>query len=161
MRGGSQKAPAGALAMSAAGANEAYLGALQMTFAEHADPVAALPMQAYMKSAMPFFGIAAPLRRRLSAEVAQAHPCADIHSLVQTAQRLWDAASHREQRYAAMVSHDFFIRKGMGWALRERSYAAPDEVLAFVAAYASGLSPLTQREALRVVHKRRSAISDA
>ena len=46
---------------------------------------------------------------------------------------------------------EFFIRKGLGWALRERAYDAPDEVRAFCAEYAAQLSPLTQREALRVI----------
>ena len=52
------------------------------------------------------------------------------------------------------MAREFFIRKGMGWALRERSYAAPDEVRAFCAEYHAQLSPLTRREALRVVDKR-------
>ena len=50
---------------------------------------------------------------------------------------------------------EFFIRKGMGWALRERAYAAPDEVRAFCTEYADRLSPLTRREALRVLQARR------
>ncbi|HRD97678.1 MAG TPA: DNA alkylation repair protein, partial [Rubrivivax sp.] len=49
---------------------------------------------------------------------------------------------------------EFFIRKGMGWALRERAYAAPDEVRAFCTEYAERLSPLTKREALRVIDRR-------
>jgi 3-methyladenine DNA glycosylase AlkD len=48
----------------------------------------------------------------------------------------------------------FFIRKGIGWALRERSYAAPDEVAAFCHEYASQLSPLTQREAMKGITRR-------
>lgn len=48
----------------------------------------------------------------------------------------------------------FFIRKGIGWAQRERSYAAPAEVAAFCREYAMQLSPLTQREALRAIEKR-------
>jgi 3-methyladenine DNA glycosylase AlkD len=46
---------------------------------------------------------------------------------------------------------EFFIRKGVGWALRERAYSAPDEVRAFCRAYRDQLAPLTLREALRVV----------
>lgn len=42
---------------------------------------------------------------------------------------------------------DFFIRKAIGWALRERSKLAPDEVRAFVATH--DLSGLSRREALR------------
>jgi 3-methyladenine DNA glycosylase AlkD len=49
---------------------------------------------------------------------------------------------------------EFFIRKGMGWALRERAYEAPDEVEAFCAEYGDRLSPLTRREALRVLRAR-------
>ena len=52
---------------------------------------------------------------------------------------------------------EFFLRKGIGWALRERSYAAPDEVAAFCREYVAELSPLTRREALRVMVKRAAA----
>lgn len=48
---------------------------------------------------------------------------------------------------------EFFIRKGMGWALRERAYDAPDEVRAFCREYEDRLSPLTKREALRVINR--------
>jgi 3-methyladenine DNA glycosylase AlkD len=51
-------------------------------------------------------------------------------------------------------ANEFFIRKGIGWALRERSYAAPEEVRAFCLEYARQLSPLTVREALKVIDKR-------
>ena len=51
-------------------------------------------------------------------------------------------------------AEDFFIRKGIGWALRERSYAAPDEVAAFCREYHDALSPLTRREALRMIVER-------
>jgi 3-methyladenine DNA glycosylase AlkD len=54
------------------------------------------------------------------------------------------------------LAREFFIRKGLGWALRERAYDAPDEVRAFCAEYAAALSPLTLREALRVVGARAS-----
>ncbi len=51
-------------------------------------------------------------------------------------------------------ANEFFIRKGIGWALRERSYAAAEEVQMFCEEYAAQLSPLTVREALKVIHKR-------
>ncbi|MFF5784959.1 DNA alkylation repair protein [Streptomyces sp. NPDC012693] len=44
---------------------------------------------------------------------------------------------------------DFFLRKAIGWALREYAGTAPGEVRAFVAANASRLSPLSVREALK------------
>ncbi|MEU2549323.1 DNA alkylation repair protein [Streptomyces roseolus] len=44
---------------------------------------------------------------------------------------------------------DFFLRKAIGWSLREYAKAAPGEVRAFVAGHRSVLSPLSVREALR------------
>ncbi|MGW4160099.1 DNA alkylation repair protein [Streptomyces sp. NPDC004788] len=44
---------------------------------------------------------------------------------------------------------DFFIRKAIGWSLREYAKTAPDEVRAFVAHNTSRLSPLSVREALK------------
>jgi 3-methyladenine DNA glycosylase AlkD len=53
-----------------------------------------------------------------------------------------------------VFGREFFICKGMGWALRQRSYTAPDEVLAFCEEFDQRLSPLTRREALRVLRAR-------
>lgn len=52
-------------------------------------------------------------------------------------------------RYCAERTADseFFIRKAIGWALREYAKTDPDAVIAFVAAH--DLSPLSRREALR------------
>ena len=55
---------------------------------------------------------------------------------------------------SGQFADQFFIRKGIGWALRERSYTAPEEVRAFCKEYAAQLSPLTVREALKVIEKR-------
>ncbi len=52
------------------------------------------------------------------------------------------------------LAGEFFLRKGIGWALRERSYAAPDEVQAFVREYTDRLSPLTKREAMKAIERR-------
>jgi 3-methyladenine DNA glycosylase AlkD len=233
--------------------------ALRAAFVAHAQPAQAAQMQAYMKSALPFWGVATPLRRKLVAQTAvqvDAQKTADPHTVL----HLWRSATHREMRYAALdllrlphykkrldlswlpavqelvltgdwwdyndeisgqtlpvllqrhpaevkplllqwahsanlwqrraamlsqrglktgfdapllyacilpslltgvgssdLAQEFFIRKGMGWALRERSYAAPAEVQAFCDEYRSQLSPLTLREALRVVNKRQAA----
>ena len=220
----------------------------------HADVTKAEPMRAYMKSAMPFLGIAAPRLDRLAAEAVKAHPCADPAELAGTMLALWREARYREERYAALelprlgrvharlvnlellpvaqemittgawwdlvddisgsllarllerhpievkaalrrwamsddlwlrraamlaqrgvkadsfdaelfyetilpsigngrFAGEFFIRKGIGWALRERAYQAPDEVRAFCAEYAQQLAPLTVREALRRIDR--------
>ena len=225
--------------------------------AARAQPDKAGPMQAYMKSPMPFWGVEAPALRLAVAAVAAQHPVVDGQVLLETVCELWQQATRREERYAALdllrrpalrqlmdlrwlpVLHelilsgpwwdhndeisgqalpwllqrypqqvkpvlrrwahsdqlwlrraamlsqrglkpeqfdadllydcilpstgssamavDFFIRKGMGWALRERSYAAPDVVQAFCDEYRTQLSPLTLREALRVIAKRKAA----
>jgi 3-methyladenine DNA glycosylase AlkD len=44
---------------------------------------------------------------------------------------------------------DFFIRKAIGWALREYAKTDPDWVLVFVAAHREELSPLSRREATK------------
>ena len=44
---------------------------------------------------------------------------------------------------------EFFIRKAIGWALREYAKTDPDAVLAYVRAHETELSPLSRREALR------------
>ena len=228
------------------------LDGLRASFSAHADAARAPAMQAYMKSALPFHGIAAPLRRELTAGAVRAHPLPDSASLAQAMRTLWRQASHREERYAAMelarvgvharlfdlallpvyegmivdgawwdycddisgtalarllrehprtmkpvlsrwarggdlwlrraailcqrrmkggfdavlfydcilqsiggspFAREFFIRKGIGWALRDRSHDAPDEVRAFVREYGAQLSPLTQREAMKALQR--------
>jgi 3-methyladenine DNA glycosylase AlkD len=49
---------------------------------------------------------------------------------------------------------DFFIRKAIGWALREYSKTDADAVRRFVADHSSELSPLSQREALKWLARR-------
>ena len=44
---------------------------------------------------------------------------------------------------------DFFLRKGIGWALREHAKTCPDWVRSFVATHRDRLSPLSIREATR------------
>jgi 3-methyladenine DNA glycosylase AlkD len=44
---------------------------------------------------------------------------------------------------------DFFLRKGIGWALRQHARVDPDWVRGFVEANRDRLSPLSRREALR------------
>jgi 3-methyladenine DNA glycosylase AlkD len=48
-----------------------------------------------------------------------------------------------------LADTEFFIRKAIGWALRERAKSDPDSVRAFVAAYGDRLSPLSRREATK------------
>jgi 3-methyladenine DNA glycosylase AlkD len=50
-----------------------------------------------------------------------------------------------------MESKEFFLRKGIGWALREYAWTDPNEVQRYVAENADRLSGLSQREALKNV----------
>jgi 3-methyladenine DNA glycosylase AlkD len=48
-------------------------------------------------------------------------------------------------------SHEFFIQKAMGWALRQYSKVKPEEVVRFVSRYE--LPKLTEREAMKHVNR--------
>jgi 3-methyladenine DNA glycosylase AlkD len=76
------------------------------------DPAKAARMQAYMKSALPYHGVASPGCRRIFAEVLAAHHLDDRATWLATVHDLWDGATHREERYAAIA------------VLRDRRYAA-------------------------------------
>lgn len=226
-------------------ANAALLDAVRRGLQEIADPVKAQPMQAYMKSTMPFLGVPAPERRKVVLAIFRARPLRDESSWRATVLELWRTAQYREQRYAAveLTGHypsylrlanldvieelvvdgawwdyvddlairrlgpilradptamtaivtqwagdgdrwkrrsavicqigskektdadllercidtnvgdpDFFVRKAIGWALREHSKTDPEWVRAFVHAH-PGLSPLSRREALRRIRR--------
>lgn len=66
-----------------------------------ADPHRAVGQQAYMKSAMPFLGVSVPETRNIAGKAAQG--VTDASALRAAAATLWDEASHREERYAAMA----------------------------------------------------------
>jgi 3-methyladenine DNA glycosylase AlkD len=235
---------------------EPFLNELRQAFAAHADTQRAAPMRAYMKSTLPFYGIEAPLRRRLTAAIVKRHPAPSTAALGRAMRTLWNSARFREERYAAaelarvgsnakllhfdllpiyelmirdgawwdhcdeisgnalarlLEQHprqmkpvlrrwakggdmwlrraaflcqrrlkievdtkllydcirpsigagkfagEFFIRKGIGWALRERSYQAPDEVIAFCTRHDAALAPLTKREALKAIQRGKKA----
>lgn len=51
----------------------------------------------------------------------------------------------------SLGSQEFFLRKAIGWALRQLAWTDPDEVVRYVRANAARLSGLTKREALKNV----------
>lgn len=206
-----------------------------------ADPVRAVPMAAYLKTKMPFYGVQAAPRRAIGKDLSKAYipdSAAEYEAIVLA---LW-AKPHREEKYLAVqlaraykkfivpaqlplyeqlirqgawwdfvdeitahlvcplvVKHpevmwplmdqwivdesmwvrraailcqlnakgktledklfeyclmraeeeEFFIRKAIGWALRQYAYQAPDAVRSFVAAHAHQLSGLSRREAMK------------
>jgi 3-methyladenine DNA glycosylase AlkD len=66
-----------------------------------ADPTLAPGQQAYMRSEMPFLGVRVPDARRIAR--LHAKGVTDAATLRAAALELWDAASYREERYAAMA----------------------------------------------------------
>ncbi|MCU6793649.1 DNA alkylation repair protein [Paenibacillus sp. WQ 127069] len=54
-------------------------------------------------------------------------------------------------------SDQFFIRKAIGWSLRELSKSDPQAVISFMQQYT--LSPLSHREALKVINRKQQSVS--
>ena len=75
---------------------------VRKALAEVADPQRAPEMQRYMKSLMPFLGISSPRRREVTKALWQAHAPCDPKTWRAQIAGLWDAAQHREERYAAL-----------------------------------------------------------
>ena len=213
-----------------------------------ADPDKAGPMQAYMKSEMPYLGVQARGVERIRRAVLAEHRLDDFEQWRDTVLALWREARYREERHAAIgvarhrayeafrglaalplyeemiatgawwdyvddiASHlvgdllarapktmqrkmrawarssdlwirrsailcqlgfkaetdvellkdciapsidrrEFFLRKAIGWALREHAKTDPRTVVRYVEAHRERLSPLSKREALRILIK--------
>jgi 3-methyladenine DNA glycosylase AlkD len=210
---------------------------------EHADPEKAAPMQAYMKSEMPYLGVRVPVVRSICRPLIRDAEYLDRGSWEAAIRELYDGARYREERYAALsivrharyhdyltydalplfehlirtgawwdlvdeTSHcvgvvlmadrarttgsmlrwardrdawvrrsaiicqlghqdatdtelltacilpnvtdrDFFIRKAIGWALREYAWTNPEWVREFVDTYHETMSALSRREATK------------
>jgi 3-methyladenine DNA glycosylase AlkD len=78
------------------------VAALRDVLATCADPDKAGPMQAYMKSEMPYRGVPAPVLRSAIRPLLAAHPLADEETWHDTMLELWDGATFREERYVAL-----------------------------------------------------------
>ena len=243
----------------AARAHRPLVDAVRAALAEAGDPARAARQQRYMKSAMPYRGLTTPELRAAVRDVlaAPANRPGTADEWAATVRALWDEATYREERYAALAvardrsasafraagalelyrhlvetgawwdlvdetathlvrdelladparvgpimrawahdpdrwvrraailsqvgardrvdlvlladvvvpnlegaatagpsgRQDFFIRKGIGWALRDASYRHPDWVVAFVAAHRRAMAGLTVREALKQVDR--------
>lgn len=79
----------------------ALLAAVIQRLEAVADPGRAPRMQAYMKSSMPYLGVAVPAVRAVTNAAARQHPPASVDQLGATVTALWRGATHREHRYAA------------------------------------------------------------
>lgn len=80
----------------------ALLTELRLRFEAQADPVRAAKQAAYMKSAMPFHGLANTAVRATCKAAFAAYPFDDPNAWRADVRALWHGATHREERYAAI-----------------------------------------------------------
>lgn len=200
-------------------------------------------MRAYMKSAMPFYGVPTPAFRRICRRAIDQHPLQSAAEWRRAVEAIWAGATHREERHAAievagtrryrafetptvaplyrrmirsgawwdyvdslakrmssllaryparikpllltwardrslwirrvaiiaqvgfrqhtdprllfaaiepsLESREFFLRKAIGWALREHAKADPEAVRRYLVRCGDRLSPLSRREAAK------------
>lgn len=85
--------------------NTALIASIRSALAAAGDPVRAIDQQRYMKSTMPYHGVTTPDVRRLVAAqlVLTEHRLDDRRDWGDTLRAMWDEATHREQRYAALA----------------------------------------------------------
>jgi len=86
-------------------------GEISSALAARRDPVRAVQQQAYMKSAMPFYGIPVPQVRGLVREIAKVRR-PDLTTVGAASRALWDGAQYREDRYAAIGLTGLPVAKG-------------------------------------------------
>ena len=60
-----------------------------------------------------------------------------------------DVALLRDCIAPSLQSPEFWLRKAIGWALREHAKANPEDVRQYLEAHQTELSPLSRREALK------------
>ncbi len=77
------------------------VGFVRQELAAQADPAKAAPMQAYMKTDMPFLGVQKPGRVPVIREIAKRFPPADRHAWEEGVLALW-RLPHREEKYLAL-----------------------------------------------------------
>ncbi len=91
--------------------------------------------------------------RHLLMDLALSHPSMWVRRIAMTHQLGWRMQTDRERLFGyalALAQEDeFFIRKAIGWALRDYAKWNADAVRQFVVEYRQQLSPLTVREALK------------
>jgi 3-methyladenine DNA glycosylase AlkD len=86
-------------------------------------------------------------------EKALQHPSFWIRRIAMLHQCGWRAETDSERlfRFALMLApeQEFFIRKAIGWALRDYAHHAPQQVMQFLNLHGTQLSALSRREAAK------------
>lgn len=78
-------------------------GAVRGRLAASGDPRRAAGMRAYLKSDLPCYGVRVPEQRVIVRAAARADPPPDRGAWMAAVRTLWDDASHREERQAAIT----------------------------------------------------------
>lgn len=81
------------------------------------------------------------------------HDCLWVRRIAMLHQLGWKQETDTRRLFAYALTlaneEDFFIRKAIGWALRDYAHHCPDAVRQFLADNGKPLSPLTRREAAK------------
>lgn len=83
-------------------ADLALVSSVREALAAAGDPARAAQQQAYMKSALPYHGVAMPEVRATMRTLLASYAPTDRADHEATVQALWDGATHREEWYAAI-----------------------------------------------------------
>lgn len=83
-------------------ADLALIAEVRGALASSTDPARAEQMRAYMKSALPFFGVPSTPMRRIARDAVERHPLPTFEAWRDTVLTLWREATHREERYVAL-----------------------------------------------------------
>jgi 3-methyladenine DNA glycosylase AlkD len=89
--------------------------AVRRALEESADPVRAEGQQRYMRSAMPYRGLAAPRLKTVLRPLLATYDPSDRAEWEATVRELWDGATHREEWYAAIPLLRHLIVTGAWW----------------------------------------------
>jgi 3-methyladenine DNA glycosylase AlkD len=85
-----------------ANARDDLIAAVRTGLARAADPIKAPRMSAYMKSAIPYYGVQTPDQRRIFRAIFRDFLLPDFDAWQATIFALWRGATHREEWYAAV-----------------------------------------------------------
>ncbi|MFO0594051.1 MAG: DNA alkylation repair protein [Myxococcaceae bacterium] len=83
-----------------------FVKRLRAELKARADSKKAVAQQAYMKSALPYFGVAVPESRRVFREVMKDLEFDSFAQLNRFVRQVWQGAGHREEWYAAIALLD-------------------------------------------------------
>jgi len=81
--------------------------AIRVAIKDVADPANASPMQAYMKSELPYRGVKAKPLQLITKNLFKAYPITDQKEFERVVRELWDA-EYREERYAAISACEYY-----------------------------------------------------